>query len=123
MPFLMLSSIIVLLFGCLRMIYNNKQSNFEELLVKDNSVTIHHRNIQHFAIQMYMVANGMSPDKISEIFQLRQNTFYHPRHTSQFMTHQMHSVYKGSESGSYLGPKIVINAIFSWAHMRTLIFK
>ena len=55
---------------------------------------------------MSMVANGMSPDIVSGIFQLTENTHYHPRHTSQFMTHQMHSVYKGSESGSYLGSKI-----------------
>ena len=50
------------------MIYNNKQSNFDELLVKDNSVTIHDRNIQCRAIQMYMVANGMSPDIMSQFF-------------------------------------------------------
>ena len=29
---------------CLRIIYNDKHSNFEELLVKDNSVSIHHNN-------------------------------------------------------------------------------
>ena len=46
-----------------RMIYNDKQSNFEELLVRES---IHHRNIQRLAIQMYMVANGMSPDITSE---------------------------------------------------------
>ena len=31
---------------CLRMIYNGKQSNFEELLAKDNSVCIHYRSIR-----------------------------------------------------------------------------
>ena len=36
----------------LRMIYIDKQSNFEELLVKDNFVTIHHWNIQGLAIQI-----------------------------------------------------------------------
>ena len=46
---------------CLRMIYHDKRSKFKELPVKDNSVTAHHRNIQRFATQMYMVANGMSP--------------------------------------------------------------
>ena len=30
---------------CLRIIYNDKRSNFEELLVKDNSVSIHQINI------------------------------------------------------------------------------
>ena len=89
MPFLMLSLIIALLFGCftvahlttklnrlhercLRMIYNDKQSNFEELLVRDNSVSIHHRDYQRIAIQLYMVVNGMSPDIMSEIFQVRK---------------------------------------------------
>ena len=30
---------------CLRIIYNDKHSSFEELLVKDNSVSIYHKNI------------------------------------------------------------------------------
>ena len=47
---------------CLRMIYNDKQSNFEELLVRDNSVSLHYRNIQSLVITMYMVDTGMSPD-------------------------------------------------------------
>ena len=72
---------------CLRMIYNNKQSNFEELLAKDNSVSIYHRNIQGLTIKMYMVANGMSPDIVSEIIQLRENIHYHLTHTSQLMAH------------------------------------
>ena len=53
---------------CLKMIYNDKQSNFEEVLVRDNSVSTHHRNIQRLAFQMYMVANGMSPNITSEFF-------------------------------------------------------
>ena len=47
----------------------------------------------------------MSLDIMSEIFQLRENTHYHPRHTLQFLAHPIHSVYNGSESPSYLGPK------------------
>ena len=52
-------------------------SNFEELLVKNNSVSIHHENIQHLAIQMPMVANGMSPDIVNEIFHLRESNLDH----------------------------------------------
>ena len=37
---------------CLRIVYNDKHSNFEELLVKDNSVSIHHNNIHTLAIKM-----------------------------------------------------------------------
>ena len=77
---------------CLRMIYNDKQSNFGELLVRDNSVSIHHRNIQRLTIQMHIVANGMSPDIRSDVFQLRENTHYHLTYTLQFMRHPIHSV-------------------------------
>ena len=53
---------------CLRMIYNDKQSNFKELLVKDNSISISIRYLYLYAIPMYMVANGISPEIMSEIF-------------------------------------------------------
>ena len=53
---------------CLRMIYNDKIWNFEELLNKDNSVSIHHNNIHELAIEMYKVLNDMSPDIMNEVF-------------------------------------------------------
>ena len=37
---------------CLRIIYNDKQSSFDELLNKDSSVSIHIRNLQKLAIEM-----------------------------------------------------------------------
>ena len=91
---------------CLRMIYNVKQLNFKELLVENNSVSIYHRNNQHLAIQIYMIANGLPPDIMSEIFQLRENTHFYLRHTSQFTALPIDSVYNGSESVSNLRPKI-----------------
>ena len=47
---------------CLRIIYNDKLSNFEEFFHKDISVSIHHNNIHTLAIEMYKVVNGMSPE-------------------------------------------------------------
>ena len=69
---------------------------------------MHHQNIQRLTIcnVLYAVTNGMSPDIMSEIFQLRENTHYHLRRTSQFMAHPIHGAYNGPESASYLGPKI-----------------
>ena len=78
---------------CLRIIYNDKHSNFEELLVKDNSVSIHHHNIHTLGIEMYKVANGMSPEIMNDIFKLRENTHYNLRHTSQFLVDPIHSVF------------------------------
>ena len=52
----------------------DKHSNFEELLVKDNSVSIHHNNIHALAIEMYRVANGTSPEIMNDRFKLREKT-------------------------------------------------
>ena len=90
----------------LRIIYNDKTSTFEELLEKDNSVSIHYRNMQALAIEMFKVANGMCPEIMNEIFQLREKSHFNLRYTSEFIIPSSHSVYHGSESISYLGPKI-----------------
>ena len=70
---------------CLRIIYNDKHSNFEELLVKDNSVPIHHNNIHTLAIEIYKVASGICPEIMNDIFKLREKTHYNLRGTSQFL--------------------------------------
>ena len=54
---------------------------------------------------MYKVANGMAPEIMNEIFQLREKSHYNLRYTSEFIIPPIHSVYHGSESASYLGPK------------------
>ena len=46
---------------CLRIIYSDKSSTFEELLEKDGSVTVHIRNIQKLAIEMFKVFKNLSP--------------------------------------------------------------
>ena len=83
-----------------------KISNFEELLNKDNSVSIHHNNIHALAIEMYKVANDMSPGIMNEVFKLGNTPRYNLRYTSYFSTDPIHSVYNGTELSSYLGPKI-----------------
>ena len=91
---------------CLRIIYNDNTSTFKELLGKDNSVSIHYKNIQALAIEMHKVANGMSPEIMNEIFQLRKKSHNNLRYTSKFFVSPIHSVCNGSESVSYLGPTI-----------------
>ena len=60
-------------FRSLRMIYNDANASFQELLFRDKSVTIHQRNLQFLAIEMFKVARGMSPDFINEVFPLNHN--------------------------------------------------
>ena len=60
---------------CLRIIYDDKQSSFKMLLEKDSSVSIHDRNIQCLATEMYQVNNGLSPPIVINIFTHKK---YHP---------------------------------------------
>ena len=42
---------------CLRLICNDKNSSYEELLIKDDPVSIHHGNIQALANEFYKIKN------------------------------------------------------------------
>ena len=46
---------------CTRIIYSDKKSSFDEFLDKDESVSIHHQNIQKLGIEMFKVLNGENP--------------------------------------------------------------
>ena len=48
----------------------------------------------------------MSSKIMSEVFKLRGTPCYNLRYTLQFSTDRIHSVYNGTESASYLEPKI-----------------
>ena len=69
---------------CLRIIYSNKHSNFDKLLNKDNSVSIHYKNIHALAIELYKISNNMSPKIMIEVFKLRDNPCLNLQHTLQF---------------------------------------
>ena len=45
---------------CLQIIYMENQLLFEELIEKDNSVSIHHTNIQFLSIEIHKIINGLS---------------------------------------------------------------
>ena len=91
---------------CLRIVYNDKKSNFNELLVKDGSVSIHHQNLQKLAVEMFKVSRGLSPEIVNELFQFREQIPYELRQRSQFQIPWVHSVFSGTESLKFLGPKV-----------------
>ena len=68
----------------LRLVYEDYSTFFEELLVKDKSVSIYHRNIQKVAIEMFNVKNNLCPKFISSLYcrtntQTRSNAAFHRR--------------------------------------------
>ena len=89
----------------LRLVYDDRQSTFEELLNLDKSVTIHQRNLQVLATDLYKVHHGLAPELMNGIFKNR-NVKYNFRKNSTFETRNIRSVYYGSETISFIGPKI-----------------
>ena len=51
----------------------DKKSSYEDLLIKDGTISIHHRNIQTLATEMFKVKNEISPKNICDIFIQRVN--------------------------------------------------
>ena len=57
----------------LRLVYSDHVSSFDELLKKDRSVSIHHRNIQSLAIELYKFLHGLSPSIMKNVFHFNTN--------------------------------------------------
>ena len=91
---------------CLRIVYNDNTSSYEELLEIYNSVSVHHRNIQILATELYLIVNGLSPDIMKDDFPLNNNLLYNTRNRRAFHSRPIRSVTYGSEILSHLAPKI-----------------
>ena len=89
----------------LRITYQDNMPTFQELLSKDNSVSIHHRNLQVLAMEMFKIHRGLSPVILREIF-VSETSSYNLRRNNTFEKRQVHSIYHGTKSLSFLGPKI-----------------
>ena len=57
-----------LLERALRITYRDRSSSFEDLLKKGNSVSIHHRNIQPLATELFKVKNNIAPEIMKRTF-------------------------------------------------------
>ena len=88
----------------LRLVYKDNTSTFTELLSKDSSFCIHHRNLQKLAIEMYKVKHNISPELMNNIFDQKDNT-YDFRSEQIWEIRAVKSVYNGTESLSFRGPK------------------
>ena len=90
---------------CPRIVYNDNESSFLELLDKDKGVTIHVKNVRALAVEMFKVSNNYSTSLMSEIFDKRNNV-YDFQNPSEFARLNVRSAFNGTESASFLGPKI-----------------
>ena len=56
----------------LRIVYKDNISSFKDLLKKDRSFTIHQRNIQSLAIELFKVKGNLSNNIMYDIFQTKK---------------------------------------------------
>ena len=84
----------------LRIVYEDYTSSFKNLLEKDESVTVHHRNIQLVAVEMFKVKNGLCPVIMKDLFRLNEA----PNSRTTFLIPSVNSEYMGKLSLRYFGP-------------------
>ena len=91
--------------GALRLVYKDHHLTFRELLRKDNSFCIHHRNLQKLPTEMYKVKNNLSPTLIKQVFPEREIP-YNLRNLNSFQSTNVSTVFNGTETVAFRGPKI-----------------
>ena len=91
--------------GALRLVHNDNTPSLHELLQKDNSFIIHHRNIQKLGHKMYRVKHRITPKIMCELFN-EANVPHNLRQDVSFRSYNVKTVLHGTETLSYLGPKI-----------------
>ena len=89
-----------------RILYNDKSSTFYQLLEKDKSVTIHTRNLQYLATEIFEVKIGISPIIMTEIFKFCDNNTHNLRSGQVLERSHNRTNNFGVESISNLGAKI-----------------
>ena len=87
------------------LVYNDDISPFQDLLEKSGTVSIHHRNLQLLAIEIFKTLHDLSPSFMSEIFK-QSNTKYDLRNSNTLVSKNINTTNYGLETVSYLAPRI-----------------
>ena len=88
----------------LKLIYKEDASSFTDLLKRDSSVTIHERNLQVLATEIYKVENNIGPVMMNAILAKREIP-YNLRAARRYKTNNVKSVRYGTETISYRSAK------------------
>ena len=90
----------------LRIVYSDFKSSFEGLLIKGNSFSIHERYIQSLDIEIYKFLNGLSPSFLNNVFHKNISNSYDLRNNKELYFRNPKPVRYGTETVSYMVPKI-----------------
>ena len=86
----------------LRVVYKDDTLSFDQLLEIDGSFTIHERNLQKLATEMYKVKNNISPTPVRDIF--KPSTELNLRNNNVWDIPKVRTVNNGIETIRYRGP-------------------
>ena len=89
----------------LRIAFKDASSNFEELLIKAASVTIHQRNLQLLTTEIYKTKHDLNPKFMGEIF-VEKNNSYSLRCKDHLSVPIPHTNAYGTETIRYTGHKL-----------------
>ena len=89
----------------LRLVNKDNYSSYVGLLVKDKSFTIHQRNIQSLAVELFKVKRNLSNVIMCNIFKKRTLT-YNLRSQTDFVRDCVNTRRYGLNSLSYFAPKV-----------------
>ena len=90
----------------LRIVYQDKKSSFEELLQKDNSVSVYMKHLQHLTTEIFKFKTSLSPIIMNEVFNFQENESYNLRSRIHLASRNMHTAHFETNTISSLAPKL-----------------
>ena len=90
----------------LRLVYQNKNLPFSELLELGNAVTIHQRNLQVLATETFKVKNNLSPEIMKQVLDFQEPYYNLHSETIQFRRENIKTTKYGIQSVKFLETKI-----------------
>ena len=91
----------------LRLVYKDNKLTFNDLLELDNSVTIHQRNLQILATEIFKVKISLAPEIMTEVFEIKEPHYNLSSEAGHFKREIVKFTHYGIQSVRHLGPKIL----------------
>ena len=89
----------------LRTVYNDTSSTFQELLKRNRSVSIHHKNIQILTTEVFKVVNNTCPPIMKTFFDFRENR-YNIIKSQEMRQQKVRTVRYGLKTALYRAPQL-----------------
>ena len=86
----------------LRLTYEDNQSPFKQLLEKDYSVTVHHKNWQVLVTEIFKVKNNLAHGIMKDVFELKEPPYNLRSESNHFTRQNVKTIYHGLLSIKHL---------------------